>query len=303
MTTTTLTAVDAHAAAAKKTRQIADLLTKAEHEQQQLQDTPLDDLLDKPSGASELAAARARSAETVQIHREMLEAAQAAQLAAARAVVAEEADALTPKIDAARAKLDAWTAKETKLLAQLEEHAGATYKRYNPMDDYKVGTTVTFKTPKDAQLRNALKALETQQAALQAASRGEDPSAVCPAKDLPASLQPGGILASAYATDLAHREAARAADETAHAAEEERLLDDLERACKALGVKGVEPMEPQWRPDADRIARWRRDAGLGISIGAVDENDHQVKLGKLDDLEVVARVAGVDAANKVLAVI
>lgn len=157
---------------------------------------------DKITAAARIAARRLAARETLAIAQQALDQAQAAEAAARRDAVGEQADVLARQIAKAAEQLAAgraaWHAEEETFKArELAAH--------NELHE----------------LAQSLGLRTRQQQSLTLASRGQDvPGDLLPPDQLPDSLQPGGVLPVPAA--LAAQEAAQQAEEQARVREDEQ---------------------------------------------------------------------------------
>lgn len=291
-TTNHKTALDAHAKAAAKVQETAELLAKTRAEEQELHDVPMAALLATPGKAAEVAEARTRVRELLALHESMLAGAEEQEEEATRAVLAAEADGMQPAVDAAQRKLDEWNRVEAELRGKLEAHVGRAYVQVDPFENWTGGTMSVLGTT-DAPLRGELAGITAQQAALMAASRGEEPTGWCDADRLPASLLPGGIRPSRAAQANAQAEA----EEKAHEAHGKAEQDQLDAACDALGVGRV-PVVPGFeRWGSGAVDRWLQ------SLAYNQVTDTTLRDLDVEALRVVGNLAGSVEAERVLSAV
>lgn len=223
--TTHKTALANHAAAVEKAGEVRALLAKTDTDLSELQNLDTRQLLADPAKASQVAKARTELAELRTLQAEMLEAADAAVIDAARVVVAEEAEEMQASVDAAKQALIDWRAKESRLLAELVEHGGRPYER-TPVEDGARGQVMTrpvydYSAPREVELEKALETAKARQEALRVAARGGEPLDVCQLENLPDCLLPGGVLVSRKTAARAEQDGRRqalAAQQAAQAA-------------------------------------------------------------------------------------
>lgn len=293
---TTKTVAARLAAAVQTTADTVAALAATEADLAALASVDAAQLLTDPGKAAQVAEGRARLARLAEVQTDMVAAAQQAEGAAARAVIALEAEATGVAIASAEAELETWETRERDLLDQLEGHTGVRYERPRPTaeDAVLLGGRVSVKAPSNWQVKARIELLKAQEAGLLAASRGDDPAAVCPVDKLPDSLKAGGILPSPSAVARAAEDAQRAAVEAeaadCWAGDASRLHD----ACQLLGIDAatVGLLDYWERPDAATLTGWRQQAERAAALSTA--------LVPLDALTVVAELAGTGVADSML---
>lgn len=282
-----------HAKASAQTVALRADLATAEADHATLRNISGADLLAQPERLTDIATARARSEELVTLHREMLNAAIDAETAAARAVVASEADAMTSQIRAAKKKVTTWLDRETELLDALEAHSGARYNRPSFDSNRPLpGEQRTLRLANIGGLEAEVARLERQHAALLAAAEGEEPTNVCPEVDLPDSLLPGGILPSPVVIERHQEAAAREAEAAAFEAEMTEATTAIKAALSALGSnEELEPMMPGQRPRRSWLNDWSGNLSSILQALPVE-----VVEAVMPHLMTIAELAGPGAA-------
>lgn len=209
-----------------------------------------------PEGAAHLAARRLAARETLAIAQQALDQAQAAETAARRDAVGEQADTLARQVAKATEQL---AAKRAAWRAEEETFHARELAAHNELHE----------------LAKSLDLHTRQQQALTLASHGQDvPGDLLPPDQLPDSLQPGGVLPVPAA--LAAQEAAQQAEEQARVREDEQhqldaawaILAPLRTTALAgrygrVDDAAPDPNEPRYRATAAEVDALAADlAGL-----------------------------------------
>lgn len=296
----TITPTEAHTAAQADVAEWETALAEARVELDSIDTSPAT----TPAQARKTAEQTAGATAYVKACETALTAAVDRKEAAARVVVAAEADALEPELTAAREALAAFDAKTEDLLTPLREHTGRDWQLVDPIRAARaagVEGPLSFPVPARHRLVAPLEALERRQQALRAAAQGIDPVTVCEAAELPDSLRPGGVCPSpslakqaaeqaAYASQL---EAEQAAIDAAMAQAQERL----DAACALLGVPHLEADNDGSADHAQRNGRTWRDK-YALTMAPVDFDTARRQAPYVAALETIAVLASWEDADK-----
>ena len=288
-------------AAFAKTAELESLLAAAQADQDALKDAPIEQLIQTPDKAKQIAEARTRAAELVSLHAEMVQAARARQEVAANSLLRHMAAAEQKHIKAAQTALDAWRKEEVRLLDGLREHAGISYARAADPGQQIAAEAPAWvansvrkleASPRETALEVAVERATSRQAALNAAADEGEPLEVCRLEWLPEALRPGGIRCSEATLEACRVHDEKAAEEAAAAQRDQEHAEQLAQACKTLGI---EPL---------KLCSWmlRKNWLAGAWFEQNQERVEQAGLTgeRAAAVRVVSQMAGPAAANKLI---
>lgn len=189
-----------------------------------------------PQDSGGIAQRRLSARERVQVAADALDSARGAETGARRAAVTAEADSLDGAIAGARQALDEYVRQVDALLAPLVELTGSDWAPVVIVRTLHEGSRreVGRMTRQERALHDEVDRLTRVQDLLLRAAAGEDPNV--PTDELPASLQPGGILPSASAVQSERERAEREAEAAEWAAVLAGYQTEVDAACAALAI-------------------------------------------------------------------